>query len=354
MAERTEYAASIVALYHNRGEVNMTNLDVGQRMSGARQPGDKPIRAEAIDKLAREVGIVERGWVRSDQACSDLAYPAVKRALEMWGKDKNTIRAIEVATNLGDHLGSSTAVILQQMLDLPEAIAGADISAGCPAFIHALRLTFGDVESEHGLGGPQICVASETCSKGIDPRDRTTYPLFGDGAGAVIVERVELKPGQAKPQFVHITKGQFLKSLYVPGGAGRDVNGKRSIVMDGKVVAEQAITSMYQACNEVLEKAGAKLSDIDLLIPHQANINIIYELGKKLGFPVERTVINIDRYGNTSAASIPVAMSEAYQTNRLKRGHIVLAPTFGAGLNAAVAYLPMDNLPQQESVDRWP
>ncbi len=312
--------------------------------------GRKP---EVVERMTSRVGIKERGWLGEGQGASYLAKISVSQALEMAGVDIKDIKAMTVATGLPDYMGVPTGSIITKELSGNYKIATMDVSGACPGFIHALRTAYTDLTSEYGTGGPLVCVAAEPASKGVSTKTVDTFLIFGDGSGAVVMDLVDVNvpEGTPKATFDYQIDPYYLYDLYVPTGGSVNPKGGEDtncIRMNGKVVKEQAVRRLCEISESVLSKAKLSLGDIDLFIPHQANLEIIEEAGAKLGIPREKVFVNIQRYGNTSAASIPIAMREAWEEGRLKNGNIVLAATFGAGLNFAGAILPMNGLPEQE------
>lgn len=196
-------------------------------------------------------------------------------------------------------------------------------------------------------------MASEILTSGIKESQRQTFILFGDGAGAVVVDNVEVDVSLPKAKFAFGADGSFVKDLYMPaGGTIRAIDhlaidqGLNVLGMNGAVVKEQAVRRMCELAEKVLNETGASISDIDLFVPHQANLEIMTAVANKLNFPIERVFVNIQKYGNTSAASIPLAMTEAYEQGRLRKGDLVLSTTFGAGLGFGAALIPMNGLPK--------
>lgn len=351
----TERRPEIIGLGKARGSRTITRAEAAQMLVDARDPSERPLSPQVAERLMRRVGVDERGWCTDEEAASDLAVKSIPGALAMAGKDIAEIKSIVFATGLPDHLGVPTGTIVIKKLGGSYEVATADISGACPGFIHALRTVYTDLTSPYGVGGPQIVVASEPASKGINPKYPETFVLFGDASGAVVIDLTEVDSPSTLAKF-HYEIDPDLEILTVPAGGSRITvdeealrQGLTYIKMDGEKVKNKAIEMMYMAAKKVLEKAKVTFNQINLVISHQANLEIIKALQKKLGLPDEKMFVNIDRYGNTSAASIPVALTEAFEQGRLNRGDIVLAVTFGAGLNAAAAVLPMYGLPERKS-----
>lgn len=344
-----EFRPEIIGFGKARGSRVVTNADVAEMLG---------LPPKVMERMAKSIGLIERGWCEDGESTSTMAAEAALKAIEMANIPRENIKAINVATGLPDYLGVPTGAILQEMLGVSTNVATRDLSAACPGFMHALQLTYADLSSEYGLGGPQLTVASEVVSRAISPLRRQTFLLFGDGAGAVVLDNVEVDDTLPKAKFVFGADGRFLKDLYVPAGGSIMAitqeaidQGLNCIDMNGQVVFEQAVARMCELAEKVLSETGAKLSDINLLIPHQANQQIIQAVAQKLDFPINRVFVNIGKYGNTSAASIPIGLTEAYEEGRLSRGDLVLSTTFGAGLNFGAALLPMNGLPERRASD---
>lgn len=318
-----------------------------------KDPSLKPISFELAKRALRRFGIGDRHFCSPEEASSDIGTIAAADALGMAQLDIKDIKNMPYATGLQDHMGVPTGTIVMKNLHGNYEAATADISGACPGFIHALRTVYTDMTSPYGLGSPQMVIASEPASKGISTRDTSVWMLFGDAAGAVVLDMEEVDSSYPRAAFVYGMDPDMLHDLYVPAGGSREVLTEESIRLgrnlitmpDGEKVKKAAISNMCISVERVLQKTGLSLADIDLVIPHQANLEIIKGVARNLEVPDEKLYINIHRYGNTSAATIPVAMKEAWQEGRLKRGDILLAVTFGAGLNFAAAVLPMNGLP---------
>lgn len=335
----------IIGLGKAFGSRVITNADIDDKLGA--KPG-------SIDRMGRTVGLKERHWVGEGESTSTLAAKAAVAAIEMAKIPRESIKVINVATSLSDYLGVPTAAQLQDKLSIPTNVAARDLTAACPGFIHALQVTYADLSSPYGLGGPQLTVASEILTAGIKESQRQTFVLFGDGAGAVVVDNVEVETSLPRARFAFGADGSFVKDLYMPaGGTVRAIDheaidqGLNVLGMNGAVVKEQAVRRMCELAEKVMVETGIKVSDIDLFVPHQANLEIMTAVADKLNFPINRVMVNIERYGNTSAASIPLAMTEAFEQGRLSRGDLVLSTTFGAGLGFGAALLPMNGLPER-------
>lgn len=290
--------------------------------------------------IATRTGIRARRIAAENETTSDLATAAAKRALEAAGVQPEELDLIVVATVTPDMFFPSTACMVQSKLGAKNAI-GFDISAACSGFLYALQT------ARHYLnGGPRVTalvIGAEKLSSLINWKDRNTCVLFGDGAGAVVVRRDDSKdaPGRVLSTVMG-SDGTLADLLKVPGGAAacpitpENVHLRpNTIHMEGRETFKHAVTRMYQASLDALSQAGLTAADVKLVIPHQANARIISAIAERLGVPEERTFINLDKYGNTSAATIPVAMDEAQRAGRLQRGDIVLLVAFGGGFTWA-------------------
>lgn len=280
-------------------------------------------------------GIAERRVAKDDQATSDLAIIAAKKALEHAAIDAAEIDLIIVATITPDMIFPATASIIQEQLKAKKA-AAFDLSAGCTGFVYALSVANQFVAT--GAYDKVLVIGAETLTRIVDWQDRKTCVLFGDGAGAVVVGPVNENEGFLS--FVLGSDGSGAELLYMPAGGSRKPpsletlsNKEHSLRMSGSDVFKFAVKIMGEAAAQALIKSGHKLEDIDFMIPHQANTRIIESAAKRLGLSMEKVFMNLDKYGNMSCASIPVALEEAYHNNLLKKGDLVVFVGFGAGLS---------------------
>lgn len=282
--------------------------------------------------ILSRTGIAERRIVEPEVATSDLAYEASIKALEDASMDPEDIDGIVVGTITPDYIFPSTACVLQSLLGANNAFA-FDVLAGCSGFIYALHVAKGLIQS----GGSKnlLVVGAETVSKIMNYEDRTTCILFGDGAGAAVITTTDT-PGILSSCLG--ANGDGGKFLYMPAGGSRMPtseetvkNGSHFLRMEGKEVFKEAVKALQSSTLEAIKQANITPDDIDLLIPHQANYRIIEVVRKRLELPEEKVFSNLDRYGNTSSASVPIALDEAVKSGRLKRGDIVVFSAFGAG-----------------------
>jgi 3-oxoacyl-[acyl-carrier-protein] synthase III len=277
--------------------------------------------------IMERTGIRERRIASDSQALSDISLPAARQALEQAGSDGTDVDLLIVATVTPDMMFPSTSAILADQLGAKDA-AAYDLSAGCTGFMYALVQAYGMVAA--GLSRRALVVGGDVLSRILDWSDRSTVVLFGDGAGAVVVEPADTDGFLA---FELGADGAGGEHLWLPGsGSRRFDDPERFVKMNGREVFKFATRVLVQSAENVLDKYGAKIEDVDVYVPHQANVRIIDHATKKLGIPSERVVINVDRYGNTSSGSIPLALAEAQADGRLSPGSLVLMTGMGAGL----------------------
>ncbi len=282
--------------------------------------------------IRSRTGISERRIAEPEVASSDLAYEASIKALEDANMGPEDIDGIIVGTITPDFIFPSTACVLQGRLGAHQAFA-FDVLAGCSGFIYALHVAKGLIQG--GTAKKLLVVGAETLSKIMNYEDRTTCILFGDGAGAAVIS-VSETPGILSSCLG--ANGDGWDLLYMPGGGSRMPtseesvkNGSHFLKMEGKEVFKEAVKALQSSSLEAIEQAGITPDDIDLLIPHQANYRIIDAVRKRLELPEEKVFSNLDRYGNTSSASVPIALDEAVKSGRLKKGDVVVFSAFGAG-----------------------
>jgi len=290
---------------------------------------------ETSDEWIRErTGIRERRIAADDEALTDIAMPAAVAALADAGADPAEIDLLICATVTPDMMFPTSAALLADALGMPKA-AAYDLLAGCTGFVYAIAQAYGMLAS--GLSRRALVVGGDVLSKILDWEDRSTLVLFGDGAGAVVMEPVE--------------RGGFLgfelgadggggENLWYPGSGSRKFDNPEGLLkMNGREVFKFATRIMVYSAQQLLPECGKSVEDIDVYIPHQANKRIIdYAVGK-LGIPPEKTIVNVDRYGNTSSGSIPLALADARTDGRLHDGALILMTGMGAGLTWGSALL---------------
>lgn len=274
-------------------------------------------------------GISARHYAEADVLSSDLAVEAAKRALDMAGIAANDIDLIILATSTPDHFGGfpSTACVIQRKLGITNECAAFDVQAVCSGFVYAVAIADNFIKA--GTHKKVLIVGSEVFSRIIDFKDRTTCVLFGDGAGAIVLSASD-KPGVLSTR-LH-SDGKYGDILCMPGTVSHGaLAGNAYLYMDGPAVFKLAVSVLEKVALEALEIAGMTSSQVDWLIPHQANIRIMQGTAKKLGLPLDRMVVTVDQQGNTSAASIPLALDCAVRDGRIKKGHTVMMEGVGGG-----------------------
>jgi len=292
--------------------------------------------------IMSRVGIKERHIVDKGVGTSDLAAEAARRALAQRGIAASELDAIIVATVTPDMMFPATACLVQHKIGASKAW-GFDLSAGCSQFVYALQVGAQFVQT--GAHKKVMVIGADVMSSIIDYTDRATCVLFGDGAGAAILEASE-DDSLGLIDFLHEIDGSGGCSLYMPGGGSlhpsshETVDKKMHYVhQDGAAVFKFAVRQMAEFCVQTLKRNGLTGNDIDLMIPHQANLRIISATADRLKLPPEKVVINIDRYGNTTGATIPLAMQSAIDDGRLKKGSLVLLAAVGAGFTTGTTLL---------------
>jgi 3-oxoacyl-[acyl-carrier-protein] synthase-3 len=278
------------------------------------------------DWIVERTGIRARHFAAPDVSSSQLALPACRRAIEAAGCRPEDIDLIVCATSTPDMVFPSTACLIQRDLGLSGCPA-FDVQAVCSGFIYAL--TVADSMIRTGVARRALVVGAEVFSRLLDFQDRTTCVLFGDGAGAVVLEASD-EPGIVA-SCLH-ADGQHVGLLNVPGHvSGGHVLGDVTLKMDGQAVFKLAVNVLDRAAHEVLDAAGRDASSIDWLIPHQANLRIMQGTAKKLKLPHDRIVVTVDQHGNTSAASIPLALDHGVRSGRVQRGQTLMLEGVGGG-----------------------
>lgn len=289
--------------------------------------------------IVARTGIKERHIAAEGETTCDMAFEASRKALESAGISHSDIDLIIVATTTPDLIFPSTACLLQEKLGIHGSPA-FDIQAVCTGFVYALAVADKFIKS--GSSKCALVVGSETISRIIDWTDRGTSILFGDGAGAVIIKASD-EPGIISTH-IH-SDGQFKSLLHVPTGVSKNyqdvIDGNAYVEMKGNEVFRMAVNTLGRIVDETLEHNNMKKSDIDWLVPHQANIRIINATAKKLGMSLDNVVVTVDRHGNTSAASVPLALDEAVRDGRIKTGETVMLEAFGGGFTWGSVLLKM-------------
>jgi 3-oxoacyl-[acyl-carrier-protein] synthase-3 len=294
----------------------------------ARQLAEKGI--ETSDEwIVSRSGISARHYAEPDMKSSDLAVAASTRALEMAKLDANDIDLIILATSTPDYFGGfpSTACVVQRKLGITNHCGALDVQAVCSGFAYAVSVADSFIKA--GAHKNVLVIGAEVFSRILNFEDRSTCVLFGDGAGAVVLSASQ-EPGILATK-LH-ADGSHADILCVPGSvSGGIVEGSAFLHMDGQAVFKLAVGVLEKVATEVLEMADMSASQVDWLIPHQANIRIMQMTAKKLGLPLEKMVVTVDQQGNTSAASIPLALDKAVRDGRIKPGHNVMMEGVGGG-----------------------
>jgi 3-oxoacyl-[acyl-carrier-protein] synthase III len=294
---------------------------------------------ETTDTWIQErTGIRERRIAADDEALTDIALPAARDALADADVAASEIDLLICATVTPDMMFPTSSALLAAELGMPRA-AAYDLLAGCTGFVYAIAQAYGMLAS--GLSRRALVVGGDVLSKILDWEDRSTLVLFGDGAGAVVMEPVERGGFVGFELGADGAGGEF---LWYPGSGSRHFDDPSSYVkMNGREVFKFATRVMVHSAHEILEECGKTVEDIDVYIPHQANKRIIDYAVDKLGIPTEKTVVNVDRYGNTSSGSIPLALADARDQGRLQDGALVLMTGMGAGLTWGSALIEWTN-----------
>ncbi len=299
--------------------------------------------ATSNEWILERTGIRERHIVDPGVAASDLAVGAVRDLVARHNIDLSTIEAIIVGTVTPDMMYPSTACLVQKKLDIPQAW-GFDISAGCSGFVYSL--TTGAKLIESGAHKRVLVIGADVNSSMIDYTDRTTCILFGDGAGAVLLEPSENGENLGLIDFVHQIEGYGGDFLYMPAGGSlhpsshETVDNKMHYVhQDGQQVFKYAVKKMAEMTERVLTKNGLTGADVDCFISHQANKRIITATADRLKMPREKVIINVEDFGNTTAGTIPLAMTTAVETGRLKKGDTLLIASVGAGFTSGASVI---------------
>ena len=292
--------------------------------------------------IIERTGIRQRHIVDKGTATSDLAAEAARDCLHKRGIDASEVEVILVATVTPDMFFPATACLVQEKIGAAGAW-GFDLSAACSGFLYALQVGAKLVES--GAHKKVLVIGADVMSSILDYTDRTTCILFGDGAGAVLLEPCEVDE-TGLVDFVHEIDGSGASSLYMPGGGSHHpstaetvANKEHFVHQEGGAVFKVAVRKMAELSETVLSRNSLQAPDIDLFIPHQANKRIIQATAERLGMPEEKIVINIGEYGNTTGGTIPLAMHTALEQDRLKKGQLVLLASFGGGYTVGATLL---------------
>jgi len=322
-------AAAVLGAGHHLPERVLTNAE----LTAALATSDEWIRTRT--------GIRERRIAAAAEATSDLALPAARQALERAGIPAGDLDLILVGTVTPDHAFPSTACVLQERLGAKQA-AAMDIAAACTGFLYGLATAEALIRA--GSARYALVVGADVLSRIVNWQDRSTAVLLGDGAGAVVLGPAEAGTGVLSTYLGADGAGGPLVCMpaggsRLPSTAETLAGGLNTFQQNGREVYRFATQIMGDAAEEALVRAGLTPADVDLLVPHQANLRIIEAAARRFGFPMERVWVNIDRYGNTSSASIPIGLSEAAESGRLHPGDIVLAVAFGGGLTWGAAVL---------------
>jgi 3-oxoacyl-[acyl-carrier-protein] synthase-3 len=298
------------------------------------------IVATSDEWITERTGIRERHLVTPGEACSDLAVKAAERALKAAGVSAAELDLILLATCTGDYPLPATACLVQHRLGATRA-AACDLGAACCGFVYALSVA--DAYVKTGLRHVLV-IGSEVMSAITDWTDRNTCILFGDGAGAAVVSASDGERGILSSHLR--SDGALWDLIAVPGGGSRNPPSEKMVAermqfmkMKGNETFKVAVRTLEDIARETLAANNFTVKDLDLYVPHQANARILKSVADRLGLPLEKMVLNLDRYGNTSAASVPIALDEAVQAGRIKEGSLVMIGAFGAGLTWASALI---------------
>jgi 3-oxoacyl-[acyl-carrier-protein] synthase-3 len=315
------YRVSITGIGSNAPEYVRTNDELSRMVD------------TSDEWIVARTGIHERRVAREDEALSDMAMPAALGALAQSGVDPAELDLVIVATVTPDMTFPATAAIMADELGARDA-AAYDLSAGCTGFMYGVAQAYGMLAG--GICRRALVVGGDVLSKIVDWSDRTTCIVFGDGAGAVVMERVDSGGFMG---FELGADGSGGLQLYLPAGGSRAPTSAETVAdhghfvhMNGREVFKFATRILVSSAQKLLDQLGMTVDDIDLYVPHQANVRIIKHAVERLGIPEEKVVVNVDRYGNTSSGSIPLALAEAVRDRRVDKGDIVLMTGMGAGL----------------------
>ncbi len=323
--KKTNKRTYILGMGHYVPQKVLTNEDLEQMVN------------TSDEWIVTRTGIKERRMAARGESCSDLALKAALQALEMAHILPQELTHIFVATFTADYCTPTAACVLQDKLGATNCEMAMDIAAGCSGFSYGMEVTRGIIG--HRPNAKILLVGSEVCTSRVNFQDRNTCVLFGDGAGAAILtgekkgccEVIDILL-KADGSLGHLLPVGKEGGSAAPFKVGQKVSKDYFIQMNGRELFKHAVRGMADMNLKLLKKNGLSLSEIDLFIPHQANLRIIDAVAKKMDFPRERVFVNVDKYGNTSAASVIIALSEAYYQRHILSGYKVLVSTFGAGL----------------------
>lgn len=310
----------------------VTNDDLAERM----ETSDEWIRTRT--------GIRERRIAPDDMYAAHMGRDAALQAMERAGVEPGEIDLVVLSTATPDRWLPSTACDTQALLGCDNAVA-YDVMAACCGFLYGTSIAEGYLAA--GRGEVALVISTEKMSAILDWEDRTTAVLFGDGAGAAVIRRSNGSDRGILSSHLR-SDGKLAELLYRPGGGAMEPlsqavldEGRHTLRMQGREIFKNAVRRMAEACDIALEKAGLRADDVDLLVPHQANIRIIEATAKYAGIPMDRVFVNVDRYGNMSSATVPIALDEAKEQGRIGEGTHVLTTAFGAGLTWGAMALRM-------------
>jgi 3-oxoacyl-[acyl-carrier-protein] synthase-3 len=327
-------AARITGVGHYVPERRLTNADLAKMV-------------DTTDEwITERSGIRERRIAADHESSSTMGAEAARRAMETAGVDPSDIDIVITGTCTPDGMFPATATRIQDAVGITGA-AAFDVNAACNGFLVSMSTAAQFIST--GSADRALVIGTETMSRIIDWTDRGTCVLFGDGAGAVVMERTPDGEQGAIESFLLHSDGSQSDLLYAPGPASPNQNGnlvKSMIVMDGRNVFRKAVTAMSEAAQDALDRAGLTIDDIALCIPHQANARILTATAKNLKLPEDRVYVNLNRYGNTSTATIPIALAEAAAEGRLSPGDHVLFVAFGGGLSWGAMIVEWSGIPQ--------
>jgi len=294
--------------------------------SQVRTNADLEKMVETSDEwIVTRTGIRERRIAAPDETVATMGFSAAQRALEMAGIDANDVGLIIVATTSSSHAFPSSACMIQQMLEIKDC-AAFDLAAACAGFTYALSVA--DQYIKNGAVKHALVIGADVLARALDPEDRGTIILFGDGAGAVVL-------GQSEEQGIISTHlhadGRYAQLLTLPYQDRAHQDQPAYVTMAGNEVFKVAVTELAHIVDETLQANNLDRVMLDWLVPHQANLRIISATAKKLGMTMDKVVVTLDRHGNTSAASVPSALDEAVRDGRIKPGHLILLEAFGGG-----------------------